>query len=338
MKKMLISILTIASILLLSGCANAGKDQIVNEGDTVTLDGSNSQAKYGWTILKYKWKQIQGKHVQLENKNTKIATFIAPDIGKKKQRNLVFALTTIEKSPWNTIRRFKDRVKIKVKLYGSEDIVPPVITLNGDSNITLYVGDTYVEEGAIAKDNIDGNVSVEIKGNVDTSKEGNYTVAYEASDKAGNKASKIRKIEVKELSDTEKIQELEDNGTIPKLNRDNTLTGEDNNSNGIRDDIDRYIDEHYMDPKKHAAVVQEAKALQKILLVDKTNIDKVKEVSREVARAIECIFNRFELTKVPFDNISAITFNTKIRLLEDLKFSQALDGTVSSGLEGDTCE
>lgn len=187
-----------ASLLLLSGCADAGKDQIVNSGDTVILDGSTSQVKSGWTILSYKWKQQKGKHVELEDENTSISTFIAPDIGKKKRKKLIFLLTTVEKSPWGTIRHFKDKTKVVVKSIVSTDKEPPVITLNGDLNITLYIGDEYTEEGATTTDNIDGDVSVSIGGEVDTNTTGEYIIIYTAQDKAGNKTTKIRAVTVKE--------------------------------------------------------------------------------------------------------------------------------------------
>ena len=145
-----------------------------------------------------------------------------------------------------------------------------------------------------------------------------------------------KQVEIQELSVANKIRKLEDDGNIPKLNKDNTLAGEDNDKNGIRDDIDKYIYKHYKEPKKHAAVLQVAKAMQKVMLVDKTNIDKVKEVDRIHNRAVHCLFSVFELNEVP--NIEALTYNTKKRLLEDLKYSKTLDGTVSSSPEGDTCE
>ena len=45
------------------------------------------------------------------------------------------------------------------------------ITLNGQSSITLSVGDTYSEAGATANDNVDGNLTnnIVITGSVDTS-------------------------------------------------------------------------------------------------------------------------------------------------------------------------
>ena len=218
-----------------------------------------------------------------------------------------------------------------------KDTEAPVITLNGDSNMVLPIGDNYIEKGATAVDNVDGIVPIVIEGNVDTSTVGNYTISYESQDTVGNISNVNRYIEVIELTDIEKIKRLEDNGTIPKLNRDDTLVGEDNNSNGVRDDIDIYIDEHYSKPKEHAAVIQSAKVLQKALLVDKSNMDEIRKVDIEDNRAVHCLFQVFEPAKIS-NEIESLTTNTKERLLEYLKYNKALDGTVSSEIEGDTCE
>lgn len=197
MKKITLLLLMIGGIFLLSGCADAGKDQEVVSGETVVLDGSGSQAKQGWSILSYRWKQIKGKHVNLKDSNTKIATFIAPQV-KKKQEKLVFLLTTTEKSPIGTIHKSYDNVNIFINSNTSNDTEPPVITLNGDKQIILYKGETYNELGATAIDNVDGNVIVSIKGSVDTSKIGDYTIVYEATDKAGNTAVEQRIVTVQE--------------------------------------------------------------------------------------------------------------------------------------------
>jgi len=81
--------------------------------------------------------------------------------------------------------------------WGNLDTVPPVITLNGKSNITLYKGSIYKELGASAVDTIDGNVSVTIEGKVNTSKVGDYIITYRAKDSAGNSSQKVRTITVK---------------------------------------------------------------------------------------------------------------------------------------------
>ena len=78
------------------------------------------------------------------------------------------------------------------------DATPPIITLNGDANITLIEGDVYEELGATATDDVDGSVSVSISGSVDTSIVGTYTITYSATDVAGNGASMSRIVNVEE--------------------------------------------------------------------------------------------------------------------------------------------
>ena len=181
--------------LFLTGCADAGKDQVVHSGDTVTLDGSASTPEAGGHIERYRWKQIRGKRVALSGKEKVQATFTAPAVTQPQK--LVFQLTTVEVGGRISSVKSRDRVTIKV-LPAEIDTTPPVITLNGDANLTLNVGDTYTEPGATAIDDRDGNVSVEIDGVVDTSKAGTYTVTYTARDKAGNSSSKQRVVTVKD--------------------------------------------------------------------------------------------------------------------------------------------
>jgi len=76
------------------------------------------------------------------------------------------------------------------------DVTPPVITLNGEWNITLEQHAVYTELGATAQDAVDGNVSVNISGIVDTSTIGNYTIFYTAQDNSGNESNATRTITI----------------------------------------------------------------------------------------------------------------------------------------------
>lgn len=78
----------------------------------------------------------------------------------------------------------------------TQDTTPPVITLNGDANMTINQGEAYIEPGATASDKRDGNVDVEISGTVDTSRVGSYTLTYTATDSAGNEAEATRTVSV----------------------------------------------------------------------------------------------------------------------------------------------
>ena len=73
------------------------------------------------------------------------------------------------------------------------DTTAPVITLNGDTQITVEVGSTYTDLGATASDNYDGDITADIVtvNNVDTSVIGSYTVTYNVSDDAGNAATEV---------------------------------------------------------------------------------------------------------------------------------------------------
>lgn len=75
----------------------------------------------------------------------------------------------------------------------------PTITLNGESHITINVGDTYSEQGATAKDDKDGDISskISISGSVNTSKAGKYTITYTVKNSSGKTATKTRTITVK---------------------------------------------------------------------------------------------------------------------------------------------
>ncbi|MCX7697012.1 MAG: DUF5011 domain-containing protein [Bacteroidales bacterium] len=80
-----------------------------------------------------------------------------------------------------------------------DDTVPPVITLTGESEVFLNLGDTWQDPGATAEDDNDGNLTSQITttGTVNTNKVGEYTITYTVSDEAGNTATATRKVYVK---------------------------------------------------------------------------------------------------------------------------------------------
>jgi len=78
------------------------------------------------------------------------------------------------------------------------DTTAPVVTVNGDESITLYVGEEYVEQGATAEDDVDGELAVEISGTVDTSTVETYTLTYSATDSSGNTGETTRTVIVVE--------------------------------------------------------------------------------------------------------------------------------------------
>jgi len=78
------------------------------------------------------------------------------------------------------------------------DTTPPVLTLLGETTINLTEGDTYVEPGFTAIDDVDGDIThlVTVSGEVATAFTGRYTLTYTVFDQAGNTATATRTIEV----------------------------------------------------------------------------------------------------------------------------------------------
>ncbi|MGI6324368.1 MAG: immunoglobulin-like domain-containing protein [Bacilli bacterium] len=75
----------------------------------------------------------------------------------------------------------------------SEDTTAPIITLNGDAIMTINVGTNFVDPGATAQDDVDGNLTSEIvvTGDVDEDTLGTYQLRYNVSDNAGNAAEEV---------------------------------------------------------------------------------------------------------------------------------------------------
>jgi hypothetical protein len=76
------------------------------------------------------------------------------------------------------------------------DVNPPVIKLNGYTTLYLNLGAKYIEQGAKAIDDVDGELGVEISGSVDSNRVGTYTLFYMAKDKMGNTSITTRVVNV----------------------------------------------------------------------------------------------------------------------------------------------
>lgn len=87
-------------------------------------------------------------------------------------------------------------VVIRKILY--EDKEKPVIKLKGSNNMIVSLGTNYVEPGYVVEDNCSINLEGKVKiiGNVDTTKEGNYTLTYIVNDDNGNETNIKRTVKV----------------------------------------------------------------------------------------------------------------------------------------------
>lgn len=99
-----------------------------------------------------------------------------------------------------TVRYFAKGTSLECSFTISvSETISPVITLLGDSKITLCQGGKYIDPGATASDNCDGNLTskISISNPVNTALPGVYSVTYNASDISGNVAEQVvRRVEV----------------------------------------------------------------------------------------------------------------------------------------------
>ena len=114
------------------------------------------------------------------------------------------------------VRQTIDGVTSSISYLGpvTVDITPPVITLLDDATISIFLGSTYSEPGAVASDSrADGTSddlreAIETSGTVDTLSEGQYILTYTATDTAGNTASETRTVTVRAPSTDVTLSDL----------------------------------------------------------------------------------------------------------------------------------
>lgn len=84
----------------------------------------------------------------------------------------------------------------------ASDTVPPVITINGESSISIKKGTEYNDAGATALDNCDGETEVTVNNPVNINKNGTYEVTYISKDSSENVSEAKRTVKVYTQSTT----------------------------------------------------------------------------------------------------------------------------------------
>ncbi len=87
------------------------------------------------------------------------------------------------------------------------DLVPPVLTLNGDEQVSILAGQEYKDDGCSAFDEEDGDLTdkVEIVGMVDYYIPGTYQLQYCVKDQYGNTATKERTVVVEPIKQASQV-------------------------------------------------------------------------------------------------------------------------------------
>jgi len=200
--------------------ANAGANFLyATGGNTVvveqTIDISdcvNSNTSYDFSTLLGGYGDSDSVRVRLDFKDVSDTTLESYDTQEFTSSKVMTAFDNTAPLP-NTITKvtvtltftkhgggadidgYVDNLSLRIQNNGGNtpDTTKPILTLNGESNITITVGNAYIDAGATATDNVDGNITSNIitSGTVDTNTAGTYTLTYTVSDVAGNSADRV---------------------------------------------------------------------------------------------------------------------------------------------------
>jgi hypothetical protein len=124
---------------------------------------------------------VRGKDIKIDD--VEIVSIKKRDSIPKKPKDCKIYLPTLNSKTTSTLNRYDD--------------TPPVIKLNGASTVYIKLGQEYKEMGAVAIDNVDGALNVDISGDIDTNRVGTYTLFYMTKDKTGNTSMTTRVVNVK---------------------------------------------------------------------------------------------------------------------------------------------
>lgn len=116
--------------------------------------------------------------------------------------NIEITERKINSDKYNVIYTVKDAAGNKTSLVREveiKDIVKPVITLKNKETIYIDRGGQYTDYGATASDDMDGDLTEEIRvsGTVNTEILGSYNISYTVEDLSGNVTTVIRRVVVR---------------------------------------------------------------------------------------------------------------------------------------------
>lgn len=138
------------------------------------------------------------------------------------------------------------------------------------------------------------------------------------------------------------LAQLEASGQIPILDRSASLTGPDTNNNGVRDDIDNYINSLPDTLAQKMALRQDARAITNAMLVGSQSNDEavLRAATTQIGRSIHCIYLQYgsPVASKKASSIQKFVANTRLRFNAYIQFGAKISGTTARRPTGDSCE
>ncbi len=135
---------------------------------------------------------------------------------------------------------------------------------------------------------------------------------------------------VKSASVREALTTMETGGATPALDRSATVAGPDTNSNGVRDDIDRFIDAKADGTAQKQSLRMTSKAMGAAMLSDVANSTALRTATDTLNMAIACIWKNYpaDTAEKMVAEVRKVTVNTRVRYDAYMKYNAAVAGTV----------
>lgn len=126
---------------------------------------------------------------------------------------------------------------------------------------------------------------------------------------------------------------------IPMLDRGDTLVGTDRNSNGVRDDIEDYINSLPDKVSQKNALRQTGMAFTAVLSTNVGNSADLSANSAKLSNASSCLFSRYPsaLANKRAREMEKFHINTKQRFDAYDAYNRALSGSTSASPMGSGC-
>lgn len=123
------------------------------------------------------------------------------------------------------------------------------------------------------------------------------------------------------------------------LDEDTDVHGTDADHNGIRDDIESFIDRSGETPARQVALRQLSTALQQAVTTDVAQTVALKVTAGQMNLAIACMWDRFDARQAPAQvtRMEALTANTKERSRAYEAYNQAVSGMSFPLPKGNGC-
>lgn len=206
--------------------------------DKVEINGEVNTKKAGEYELVYSIKNEKNKKQRSVSRKVTVLDNVAPAITLKGSAEYFVGLDSEYKDPGyisidNVDGDITDKVKVdsdvNTKELGSYevrytiedssgnksealrivrvvDLTKPTLTLKGDTKIRLKLNQKYTEPGFTAKDNVDGDITGQVKvtGSVNSYVVGVYILKYTVKDKMNNETTKQRTVYVGDQNDQDR--------------------------------------------------------------------------------------------------------------------------------------